>query len=55
MKRRLPLKDGDEYDIMRGWRRWYRWTQRAGACKQVKRRINRRERRDGKAEACGPW
>lgn len=57
MKRRLPPKTADEQDVLGkgGWRRWYSWTNRAGACKDVKRRYHRRERRDGKAEACGPW
>lgn len=57
MKRRLPPKTADEQDVLGkgGWRRWYTWTHRAGACKDVKRRYHRRERRDGKAEAKGVW
>lgn len=53
MKRRLPLKGGDEYDVVVGrgrWRKYLCWTQRPGACKWVKNKINRRERRDGRAE-----
>jgi hypothetical protein len=46
-----PVKSGDEQDVFTGWRRAYCWTQRAGACKRVKRRANRRERREGKREA----
>ncbi len=37
----------DEFDILRGWRRYFHW--RAGACKKIKRRINQRERREAKA------
>lgn len=53
MKRRSI--SGEEYDVHCGWRRWYCWTQRAGACKKVKQRTNRRERREGKAEAHSSW
>jgi hypothetical protein len=40
-----PVKSGDEQDVFTRWRRAYCWTQRAGACKRVKRQANRRERR----------
>jgi len=44
-------KGGAETDVFsRYWRRHMCWTQRAGACKAVKRRANRRERREGKLE-----
>jgi hypothetical protein len=33
------------------FRRYLCWTQRAGACKSVKRQANRRERREGKRAA----
>jgi hypothetical protein len=46
MKR--SMKNADEYDVFTGWRHIYCWTQRAGACKKVKQRVNRRERREGK-------
>jgi hypothetical protein len=45
------VKSGDEQDVLTPARRFYVWTQRAGACKKVKRRANRRERREGKREA----
>lgn len=45
------FKGGDETDVFGRARRVYCWTQRAGVCKQVKRRANRRERREGKREA----
>lgn len=43
-----PVKGGDEQDVFTGWRKVMCWTQRAGACKRVKRRANRRERREGR-------
>jgi hypothetical protein len=46
-KRRIIT--GDEQDVHTPWRAFYCWTQRAGATKKVKRRTNRRERREGKA------
>ena len=45
------VKDGGEQDIFTGWRKMYKYTQRAGVCKAVKRRANRRERREGRREA----
>lgn len=47
MKRRI--RGWAEQDVHTFWRRVYSWTQRAGACAAVKRRTNRRERREGKA------
>lgn len=40
---------GDEQDVHTRWRHLYCWTKRPGATKKVKRRTNRRERREGKA------
>jgi hypothetical protein len=37
-----------ENDVFISWRRAYCWTQRAGACKKIKRRANRRDRREAK-------
>jgi hypothetical protein len=48
--RRLPFKTGDEYDALTPARRFYAWTQRAGACAEVKRRYRRRERREALVE-----
>ena len=42
------VKSGDEQDVLTRARRFYCWTRKAGACKRVKRRANRRERREGK-------
>jgi hypothetical protein len=48
---RRIAKNGDEADVIsKRWRRRLAWLQRAGATKSVKRRINRRERREGRAE-----
>jgi hypothetical protein len=44
--------NGEESDVFsRRWRRMLTCTQRPGYCKKVKRRANRRERREGKQEA----
>jgi hypothetical protein len=40
-----------ERDVHGRWRRLYCWTQKAGAVKKVKRIGNRRERREGRAQA----
>lgn len=45
------VKSGDEQDVFTGWRKLYKYTQRAGVCKSVKRRANRRDRREAAAEA----
>lgn len=42
---KVPAKQWDENDVTTGWRRVLCWTQRSGACKRVKRRMNRRFRR----------
>jgi hypothetical protein len=48
--RRIPLRTADEQDVLTGWRRRYVWTQRAGACAEVKRRYRRRERHESATE-----
>lgn len=50
MGRRAPVKDGDEQDTVEA-RRSYVWLRRAGQSDKTKRRIRRRERRAGRAEA----
>lgn len=49
MKRRVFT--ADEQDVHTAWRRLLCWTRRPGACRKVKTRSNRRERREGKEEA----
>jgi hypothetical protein len=43
-------RDGAEQDVFTSWRRVLCYTSRAGVCKKVKRKANRRERREAKAE-----
>jgi hypothetical protein len=47
---RRRIVTGDEVDAYT-WRRFYCWTQKAGAVKAVKRRTHKRERKEGRAEA----
>lgn len=47
MKRRIV--DWDEYDLVTGWRKVVRWQR--GEIRKLKRRINKRERQDGKRQA----
>lgn len=47
MKRYEPMRSGDEYDAMTGWRRFHRF--RAGQRSAIKRIYRRRERRAIKA------
>lgn len=44
----LPLKSGDEQDILTRARKRYKYTGRAGVCAEVKRQYNRRVRQNGK-------
>lgn len=43
MKHFTPMRTGDEYDALTGWRRLLHW--RAGERAKVKRLYRRRERR----------
>lgn len=43
MRRRVPLKRGDEYDAFTRWRRYYHWQR--GELRKLKRRLSKRERR----------
>jgi hypothetical protein len=47
MGRKQILKSGDEYDAVTPWRRVLRW--KAGQRKAIKRRLNKRFRRDALA------
>ena len=42
---RIPLKGGDEYDILTNARKYYKYAGRAGVCKKVKKQYNKRYRR----------
>lgn len=48
MTRRIVTTE--EQDVHTGWRKVLCYTQRAGVTSAAKRRTNRRERREGKAE-----
>ena len=48
MKRRA--RGPDEQDVVTGWRRVIASYQRAGKAAAIKRRIRRRERREGKSD-----
>ena len=44
------LKGGGEWDVFTRWRRYCCYLKKSGAVKYVKRKFNRRIRRDVKAE-----
>ena len=48
MARRIPLRNGDEFDAITRWRRYLYW--RAGERARIKRAYRRRERRVAKEE-----
>jgi Zn/Cd-binding protein ZinT len=48
MGRKQTLKGGDEYDLVGSWRRWYCYLQRAGVAKSIKKKMNKRARKDAK-------
>ena len=45
-----PMKGGDEYDALTGWRRVMCYLDRSGVAKKVKRKYNKRVRQAGKKE-----
>jgi hypothetical protein len=45
-KGELPLKSGDEFDALTGWRRYLNW--RPGVRALIKRRYNKRVRQTAK-------
>lgn len=50
MGRRQKLKSGDEWDVVSGWRKLMCYTLRPGVCKSIKQKMNRRARREAKAD-----
>lgn len=50
MGHREPLKGGDEWDVFTGWRKVLKYTARAGVCRAIKTKFNRRQRRESKEE-----
>jgi len=43
--KRIPLKNGDEFDALTGWKQFLNW--RPGQRKKIKKKYNRRFRRHG--------
>lgn len=50
MGRRMPVRSGDEHDVVSGWRRVLCVFHKAGVAAKTKRRLRRRERREAKYE-----
>ena len=48
MGRKQTLKGGDEYDLVGSWRRWYCYLRRAGVAKSIKKKMNKRARKEAK-------
>lgn len=44
------VKGFDEEDVFTRMRKYYCWTHRPGACKWVKNKANRRDRREARVE-----
>ncbi|MGB0359754.1 MAG: hypothetical protein ACPGC4_07945 [Litorivicinaceae bacterium] len=50
MKKRIPLKGGDEEDALTSARKWYKYLDRSKVVKKIKRKYNKRFRKDGKEQ-----
>ena len=48
MGRKQKLKGGDEFDVTGSWRKLYCYLQRAGVAKAIKKKMNRRARKEAK-------
>jgi hypothetical protein len=48
MGRKQTLKGGDEFDLVSSWRKMYCYLQRAGTAKSIKKKMNKRARKDAK-------
>jgi|TARA_B110000858_G_scaffold154493_1_gene176256 hypothetical protein len=48
--KKIPLKGGDEYDALTNARKWYKYLDRSGVVKKIKRQYNKRFRRHGKEQ-----
>jgi len=53
--KRIKLICGDEFDVLTKARKVYKYTQKSGVCKKVKRRYNRRFRQIAKQEYENEW
>lgn len=47
---KVKLKGGDEYDLVSRWRKRGYFNRRTGVWKKIKKRINKRVRKEGKNE-----
>ena len=45
------MKGGDEYDAFTDTRKWYKYLDRAGVVKKIKKQYNKRFRKHGKEQA----
>jgi len=50
MKDRIPLKGGDEYDALTKARKFYCYLTKPGVVKKIKRKYNKRFRKNGKEQ-----
>ena len=50
MGHRESLKTGDEWDVFTRWRKLLKCCGKAGHCRDVKRRFNKRLRREARKE-----
>ena len=48
--RTTPMKGGDEYDALTGWRHMLCYLGNSGVAKKIKRGYNKRVRKEGKNE-----
>jgi len=48
--KKIPMKGGDEYDAFT-MRKWYKYLDRSGVVKKIKRQYNKRFRKHGKEQA----
>ena len=48
--KRIPMKGGDEYDALTSWRHVLCYLGRPGVVKKIKRKYNKRFRKEGKKE-----
>ena len=48
--KRIPLKGADEYDALTKCRKFYCYLAKAGASKRIKKKYNKRFRKEGKKE-----
>ena len=49
-KDRIPLKGGDEFDVLTKARKMYKYLERSKVAKKIKRKYNKRFRKHGKNE-----